>query len=139
MKSYTFKRYYTPQGTFSDIFKQDGVRICHAVERPHFSFNNDHPCIPEGTYIAERYHSPNPNHGLVWLLQNVPGRTYIELHIANWPSELLGCIAPGIRWGCDVGTLQWGVLESGDAYRLFMADNEAEENIQFIFANGSPS
>jgi hypothetical protein len=138
MRHYTIKRYYTPQGTFGDLSKEDGSKLCHTVERPHASFSSDHPCIPEGTYIAERYQSPNPNHGLVWLLKEVPDRTFIEFHIANWPSELLGCIAPGLRWGCDSGTLQWGVLESGDAYRAFMADNEAEETIQLTFINGSP-
>lgn len=32
---------------------------------------------------------------------DVPGRTNIEIHPANWPSELEGCIAPGTRSDID--------------------------------------
>lgn len=34
-------------------------------------------------------------------LLDVPGRTNIEIHPANWPAELQGCIAPGMRSDVD--------------------------------------
>lgn len=32
----------------------------------------------------------------LWELKNVPGRSEIKIHVANRPSELLGCIALGL-------------------------------------------
>lgn len=50
-------------------------------------------CIPEGSYKAVIYNSPTK--GRCLLLQDVPGRTYIEIHVANFAREILGCIAVG--------------------------------------------
>lgn len=52
-------------------------------------------CIPEGTYDVERTYSPAFKKDL-WLVKNVPGRSGIRIHTANYVSELLGCIAPGL-------------------------------------------
>lgn len=42
----------------------------------------------------------SPNYGdLRLMLNNVPGRSGIEVHSANTPDELLGCIAPGLSAG----------------------------------------
>ena len=49
--------------------------------------------IPLGRYKMSLYQSPK--HGLVPLLHDVPGFTYIEIHKANEADELLGCIAVG--------------------------------------------
>jgi hypothetical protein len=38
---------------------------------------------------------------LMLLVVNVPGRDGIRIHIANKPSELLGCLAPGTGAGVD--------------------------------------
>ena len=50
--------------------------------------------IPPGTYPISFYFSPH-NHLLVPLLNNVPGRTEIEIHPADTPDQLEGCIAVG--------------------------------------------
>lgn len=49
--------------------------------------------IPEGTYKVTLYDSPH-NKTTVPLL-HVPGRSFIEIHVANWESQLEGCIAVG--------------------------------------------
>ena len=49
--------------------------------------------IPRGRYEIELYLSPR--HGLVPMLQDVPGFKYIEIHKANRSEELLGCIGVG--------------------------------------------
>lgn len=49
--------------------------------------------IPEGTYKVTLYDSPH-NKCKVPLLE-VPGRSFIEIHIANWETQLRGCIAVG--------------------------------------------
>lgn len=53
-------------------------------------------CIPEGEYKAvATFRSSNGQYAL-WLT-DVPGRSEIMMHTANWTSEILGCIAPGVR------------------------------------------
>lgn len=72
----------------------EGISVCDSLERPWGI--TDHPCIPEGTYPIITYYSPH-NKREVPLLENVPGRSMIEIHPANHVSELLGCIAPGVN------------------------------------------
>ena len=50
-------------------------------------------CIPEGVYKYRRYESPK--HGSVLLLEDVPNRSYIEVHIGNFTRDILGCILTG--------------------------------------------
>lgn len=71
--------------------KVDGSFECYALENALLA-------IPAGTYEIELYDSPK--HGPdTPQLKNVPGRTNIQIHIANFPHELLGCIAPGTSMG----------------------------------------
>lgn len=49
--------------------------------------------IPEGTYKVTLYDSPK-NKRQVPLI-HVPGRQFIEIHAANWETQLEGCIAVG--------------------------------------------
>ncbi len=64
---------------------------CCSLERPR---TGDHPCIPAGKY--EVILTPSPHLGYVTPeVLNVPGRTAIRIHVANKPSELLGCTAVG--------------------------------------------
>lgn len=63
-------------------------------------------CIPKGTYPvtyrkAEESRNFDYDH---FHVQNVPGRTWILIHIANFIRQLLGCIAIGKygqRWDID--------------------------------------
>ena len=56
-------------------------------------------CIPAGVYQIERHISPSK--GQCFAVLDVPDRTHILIHVANWSHELMGCIAPGI--GIDLG------------------------------------
>lgn len=53
-------------------------------------------CIPEGEYEVERTYSPAFKKKL-WLVKNVPNRSGIRIHSANYVHELLGCLAPGLK------------------------------------------
>lgn len=71
----------------------NGVWECYTLER--FDM-----IIPTGTYEIELYNSPK--HGKnTPQLKNVPGRSNIQIHVANFADELLGCIAPGTEHGKD--------------------------------------
>ena len=106
----------------NDGIRQFGVaeflgKEWQTLERPPLDNQNGISCIPVGTYQAEIYQSPTK--GSVYLLQNVPGRTMIEIHAANWVHELLGCIALGMSRGTYNGEL--GIGSSRAAIDEFMA------------------
>lgn len=58
-----------------------------------FTIENLKDAIPAGLYPVEFTYSPEFN--TVMPLIDVPGRTAIRIHPANWPNQLLGCIAVG--------------------------------------------
>ncbi len=97
----------TTQGTFG-IWFIDNAPFCVTLERPA---EGDHPCIKPGTYQCDRFHSPH--NGNCWLLKGTEPRTMIQIHVANRYTELLGCIAPGRRFGTLEGIP--AVLESAYA------------------------
>lgn len=54
-------------------------------------------CIPEGEYWVGRYFSPSKKTE-VFQLENVPGRTYIQIHVGNFCNQIHGCILPGTHF-----------------------------------------
>lgn len=76
---------------------------CSTIELPRQSYAGSKVCIPAGRYRLSLYDSPR------WrlkvpLLQDVPGRDYIEIHPSNYairPADehcmLEGCIALGVN------------------------------------------
>ncbi len=80
--------------------------------------------IPVGTYLCKYQFSPKFQRP-VYHLQNVPGRTFVEIHPANLMGdrtkglacELNGCIALGFAKGVLDG--QEAILESRPAIRAF--------------------
>ncbi len=95
----------TPLSTWGELIDPSGVRLCKILERG--VHNPAHPRIPAGIYrvtrkpfgtshfdatfrslIGETYK------GILWL-PDVPGRSNIEIHAANFVSQLEGCLATG--------------------------------------------
>jgi hypothetical protein len=66
---------------------------CYTLELPWKDNQRRISCIPEGTYKAIKHRSPKFGES-VWI-QNVPNRSEILIHPANYVRQLLGCIAPG--------------------------------------------
>jgi hypothetical protein len=66
---------------------------CFTLELPWKDNQRRVSCIPEGTYKAVKHRSPKFGES-VWI-QNVPNRSEILIHPANYVRQLLGCIAPG--------------------------------------------
>lgn len=83
-------------GTLLDSAMNDRF-VAVTIERPWLDNKPRVSCIPEGIYDVVPYDSPTK--GTVFLLKNVPHRDMIEIHSANLASELLGCIAPGLKAG----------------------------------------
>ena len=87
-----------------------GVDFC-TLELPWRDLNGDGigdpqmSCITPGEYQCAWHESPH--HGWVYEVTGVKGRSHILIHSANfagdtlkgWQSQLLGCIALGLRHG----------------------------------------
>lgn len=84
--------------------------------------------IPCGTYKVIKEMSPEFNR-ITPHLQDVPGHTYIEMHIGNTPADTLGCILIGDTKGVD-----WIGL-SEVAFIAFMA---MVPDVFFLTIHGSP-
>jgi hypothetical protein len=68
--------------------------VCDTIEKEWLDNKPKISCIPDGVYEYTSYNSPSKGYE-VFLLKKVPKRSFIEIHIANWESDLLGCIGPG--------------------------------------------
>lgn len=67
---------------------------CKTVELPKGMNTPRKECIPAGVYDVIEHHSPK--HGKCFWIIKVPGREEVLIHSANYSSQLLGCIAPGM-------------------------------------------
>jgi hypothetical protein len=88
----------------------DGARICFTCEQPWNNNIANASCIPEGDYQLLPYNSPAHGHTFVFhnpdlniygtpdmVPNGVAGRSLCEIHSANWPFQLRGCVAVGQR------------------------------------------
>ncbi|MDF5594949.1 DUF5675 family protein [Vibrio parahaemolyticus] len=126
MKTLTLHRNYFPHGTFSYLCDENGNAMLRTVERPWKNNQASISCVPEGEYDLIPHNSPK--FGDCYALEaktlgvTVYGpsqRTHILIHAANKPSELEGCIAPGMDFGV-VGN-EWAVMDSKIALDYLMA------------------
>lgn len=87
------------QGTFGTVLDESGAKVCYTCERPD---NGNQPmgCIPLGTYTVIQFNSPSK--GRDFLVQNVPGRSMIEIHKGNTIKDTEGCILVGTQRGSIV-------------------------------------
>lgn len=120
MKTVTLSRLFTgTHGTFGRI-TVDG-KTWWAVEPPK---TGAHPCIPAGTYPLSygTHHAGKPDSYPCYWVNDVPGRSAIQIHVANLASQLQGCIAPGLSLGMVTNGADQavGVMSSGDAFRIIM-------------------
>lgn len=79
----------------------------YTIEQPWRDNKIGESCVPAGVYRLLPYLSPS--HGATYCLSNselniygpgpfpIGGRSYCELHSANWARQLEGCIALGIE------------------------------------------
>ena len=100
----------TDQGTFGNLVLDNGMSYC-TLELPWEENKPSESCIPPGVYNCKWIKSPK--HGNVYQVLDVPDRSMIEIHPANFAgdkdrgfiSELEGCIALGQKIGVLQGQL----------------------------------
>ena len=112
--------------TRSDWLGEDGQVLCPCLERGR---NSEHPRIPPGRYPLVLRHAGGLDaryrarfgifHKGIVEIEDVPGRAFIEFHIANTIEELLGCIAPATAMIAPdrSGDGHWQAFASEAAYR----------------------
>ena len=91
----------------------DGFR-CWTVEKPWLDNAVNVSCVPDGKYQMVRHDSPKfgPD---VWMLEDVPERSYILIHAGNTAKDVTGCIALGEGLRADAD----GVTSSRKALSAF--------------------
>jgi hypothetical protein len=95
--SATLTRYYTPGFGTIGIFTSGTGFECVTIERDWISNKKSVSCIPEGIYECRIGNSSKnlPYATVAYEILNVPNRTDIKIHVANYPHELEGCIGFG--------------------------------------------
>ncbi len=66
----------------------------YTVERPWLDNKPFESCIPTGEYSLNWHESPKFD--WCYEVENVEGRTHILLHVANYPTDVVGCIGLGL-------------------------------------------
>jgi len=85
------------------ILSIDGQQQCYTLEPPKVADPNGNGfiCIPAGTFSLTIRWSPK-NKRQVPHVENVPGRTEIEIHIGNYPDDTDGCTLVGTQLQPDI-------------------------------------
>ena len=117
------KRSYTPLGTLGRLAAGD--LSLWTLELPWKGNKTNESCIPEGVYRAIKHDSPT--FGPTLWLRDVPGRSEILIHPANYVEQLDGCIAPGMDYGTARDAL--AVWNSQDALSKILEATDEEVDV----------
>lgn len=107
----------TSIGTFG-LMTYDKLKW-YSGERPWLNNQHGISCIPIGNYMCKWTYFPRAKK-YDYMVLNVPGRTGIFIHSANFPKQVEGCIFLGKSAGTMDG--EYGIFSSVTAIREF---NEA--------------
>jgi hypothetical protein len=111
----------------------DGEPICATCEQPWNDNKQGVSCIPEGDYELLPFDSPAHGHTVVFhnpllnifgtpemIPKKVRGRSLCEIHNANWPFQLKGCVAVGQKV-MEISPHGLGVNASVATFAMLMA------------------
>ena len=92
---YVVRHAYLKDCTLGTILDSNGQPICSSLEKPWEGNQANISCVPPADYpiFKDIRHRGRDSEIEVWELREVPGRSQIQFHIANYPSQLLGCLA----------------------------------------------
>tara|TARA_R110000765_G_scaffold137973_1_gene237723 strand:- start:664 stop:1098 length:435 start_codon:yes stop_codon:yes gene_type:complete len=87
---------FTDKSTLGKLFL-NGEIFCQTLELPYLDNQRSISCIPEGEYkVRLRTAKESSSRDYLHLLvQDVKGRSYILVHIGNFPKDTKGCILVG--------------------------------------------
>ncbi len=118
-------------GTFGKLLI-DGALFCVTCEQPWNDNKPDVSCIPVGDYELRAFDSPAHGHTFVFhnpalniygtpdlIPKGTAGRSLCEIHNANWPFQLKGCVGVGHQVS-DIPPNGRGVTASVMTFGAFM-------------------
>lgn len=108
----------THKGTIG-VLRVNGVFVCCTLELPWKDNTPNVSCFPTGMYEVHLEYSHRYNRKL-WEVKGVEGRSEIKFHIANFLTDLRGCVGVGLYQSHDSDG-QRSVLKSAKAFDRFMA------------------
>ena len=98
--------------------------LCVTMERPWLDNKRNVSCIPPGEYKCVPHTGTKFKN--VWRLENVPDRSAILIHAANYVHEIEGCIAVGMGYWME------GVSASQRAMQLLKERLPAEFMLEIL-------
>lgn len=139
MKLTVIRHKATPYATYGRMFAQDGHQLCVTIERPWVDADHNGQrdrgvsrFVP-GVYqcFLRRSHK-NGGTGKrdydVWELKNVPDCDHAQIHRANLPTDLEGCIGVGTAFGDVEG--KPGITGSKLAFEKLMKETAGLEALE---------
>jgi len=129
---------YEKEGTYGVLLSESGEHF-HTLELPWKDNQRNISCIPEGVY-KYRIRSPEESGKFDYYhihILDVPNRSYILIHAANYVSQLQGCIAPGVDRIDINGDKILDVTNSRNSVDEIVNSSYSEGNIE-IFSDFKP-
>ena len=111
----------------------DNKFFCYTLEPPWKNNERNVSCIPPDTYKCFIYDSPK--RGKVVVLEDVPGRTGIQIHIGNNRDDTEGCILPGLGLVVDKWDISPWVQSSKDALDELIYNQLPQDKFQIDIIN----
>ena len=89
-------RVYAHSGSIIGVLYANDDQVCYSLELPWKDNQSNVSCVPVGTYAGKI--RTDGTKGWRIELESVPNRTYVELHVGNFPGEIQGCVLLGLEW-----------------------------------------
>jgi hypothetical protein len=135
MDCYLERAEFRPDGIFGNLKDSSGHHIAVTLEHAFQDSNGDWmPKLPDGTYTCQRYASPKFGYD-VFEVMNVPGATYIEIHIGNFNSDSDGCVLLGYMVTQMHGA--WAINSSKATFVAFMGMQNGVDQFQLTVTSQS--
>lgn len=129
LKNVELKRVEQTDDVTIGVLQVDGRAVCWTLEEPWRENEADVSCIPKGKYSLELEFSPSKGRKL-WTVRNVPGRSYVRIHVGNTVDDTQGCPLTGSTPGVLNG--KRALLGSRPAFAKFMAAMEGSHRAQIV-------
>lgn len=114
---------------------EGGLRVADfpTMELPYKNNQRRVSCIPTGKYKVVKHTSPK--FGKSFWIKDVPGRSEILIHPANFHSDLLGCIGVG-SWLADLNhDDQIDIASSRKALKIILDLMPSEFQLEIVNGN----
>lgn len=133
VKYLILRKWYTDNSTEGELYR-NGQFVCYTLELSVRKMNKSgRVAIPVGIYplritFSNRFQRDMPE------ICDVPGRSGIRIHVANYPGDVEGCVGVGKERGVDF--ISHSIAEFMELNKIISEDcQEGRPIIQIINAN----